>query len=546
MRAKRAEATKPQDGFSIRLFLAPLIFLWAAFLYWPGCFAQDLRGVEIGRLSDAKVSVKITSRPSEGGSNLQAATKKEQSPAGNSAKAIKSAHIPDSTTISAENAHAVQESKNVSDPKIGKISVGQISGGEPIEKEEKLVNNSKQIGKGAELKTDFEEENIQGKSDIGDMQISGPSADASSIPFFGLPEPSELGKAKSSEISYRNTSCFSLISKDAAALSEAVSFAKEVERIFSAAFGFEMRFVRPIVFQVFEADDDSLTGDFSVEYGSFGNVSISAKWKEDLPLEGFCRLLAGAMLSKIAYEYCGVSDDKMVNIPRWAYLGFARELENSIMQGGIYNDALAAKDMKADFISTMNLGDSDISDESVIMSFWTIKTIGEILGPSKFAGFFKATVGGESAENLKKMLPWNSRVSFDAWFACAFKGEIFARTGGILSPEDSREEIRYLCVPAFSDANGELAPIVDTAFLLAPSSRASDWALRANLRRIKAMLSVINPIYYDSLLQLGLMCETALEGDEDAFYKAREGFLRDFEAAMKLEKRVKSLLQKGI
>ena len=135
---------------------------------------------------------------------------------------------------------------------------------------------------------------------------------------------------------------------------------------------------------------------------------------------------------------------------------------------------------------------------------------------------------------------------FDAWFACAFKGEIFARTGGILSPEDSREEIRYLCVPAFSDANGELAPIVDTAFLLAPSSRASDWALRANLRRIKAMLSVINPIYYDSLLQLGLMCETALEGDEDAFYKAREGFLRDFEAAMKLEKRVKSLLQKGI
>ncbi len=544
MRAKRAEATKPQDGFSIRLFLAPLIILWAAFLYWPVCFAQDLRGVEIGRLSDAKVSVKITSRPSEGGSNLQAATKKEQSPAGNSAKAVKPAHIPDSTTISAENAHDVQESKNVSN--IGEISGGQISVGEPNERKKELFNDLKSVGDGAKLKADFEKENIQGKSDIGDMQISGPSADASSIPFFGLPEPSKLGKAKSSEISYRNTSCFSLISKDAAALSEAVSFAKEVERIFSAAFGFEMRFVRPIVFQVFEADDDSLTGDFSVEYGSFGNVSISAKWKEDLPLEGFCRLLAGAMLSKIAYEYCGVSDDKMVNIPRWAYLGFARELENSIMQGGIYNDALAAKDMKADFISTMNLGDSDISDESVIMSFWTIKTIGEILGPSKFAGFFKAAVGGESAENLKKMLPWNSRVSFDAWFACAFKGEIFARTGGILSPEDSREEIRYLCVPAFSDANGELAPIVDTAFLLAPSSRASDWALRANLRRIKAMLSVINPIYYDSLLQLGLMCETALEGDEDAFYKAREGFLRDFEAAMKLEKRVKSLLQKGI
>ncbi len=556
MRAKRAGVINPSASAGLlRLFVAQ--FCAALIFCAPYSFSQTLdEAVSITPLSKAKVSVKVRSAGAEGGA---------QTPFSDG---IDRGNLPkNAEKTSAESAAGHLQAKkgglsgmeilppSEDSPRAGdgaEFGAGGIPQYSPQDAGKTSSPAAKPVESPDEAKTAGKnyKDNFPGAaaqestSTGGKIDVGLPSEEKTIIPFQGLPAPENLGRGQNDEIFYRNTNCFSLISKDSNILSDATVYAREAERIFSESFGFDMHFTRPILLQIFEADDSSMKGNFSVEYGSLGNVSISAKWADNLPLDGFCRLLVGAMLSKIAYEYCGGVDVAESDMPRWAYLGFSRELENNILQNGTYNDARAARDMQISYSSVMELGKADVSEPAVLASFWAVKVFKSMLGQSEFAVFLRSAIRGASAEDLKgKLYPSGKfSVPFEAYFACAVKGEILARTGGILSPEESREEIRYLCVPAFTDAEGVLTPIADTAFLLAPSSRASEWALSTNLRRIKAMLTVVNPIYYDSLLQLGIMCETALEGDNDAFYSARDLFIKDFEAALKLEKRTRGLL----
>ncbi len=276
---------------------------------------------------------------------------------------------------------------------------------------------------------------------------------------------------------------------------------------------------------------------------STGDLSLYVSWSKDLNIEEFCFAASEALLLKIAYESGGNFDAK--NIPMWLKMAFAVVLENSIRFGTVSDFAIiASKNPPPDILSVFSKKSYDkISSAN---SYWTLVAIEKVIKDrDALSHLLRSACRGDSPESLAKRIAIynykSATIDFDVWWRCVLTGEIWARMGGVLSPNRSAEEIARLAVLSVDDNKGGREG-VSVSKVLEKSEMYKD-DIRLRILEIKVALSVINPLYHNALVCLGEMYESALDNDEEDFNSAKTRFAESFNNARVLSRETYNMLK---
>jgi|GEM_PF-2767687 len=381
---------------------------------------------------------------------------------------------------------------------------------------------------------------------LGALDVAKPSQ-ALSAPFLGLPTPAELESADKARVRYvmYKTPCFIIIAQNTDALSAAKSVAESAEEMFAEYVGSKMMFEPPLTLQIVPENSDTFKGDFAVSDFDTAHAVISARWVENLPFDGFCKLVSGAILRRMALQVGGSKAADAV--PFWLELAFAKNLECKIAASGVFTCARAAcaepQDSLRRVFNYSRGGNADF-EMMELNSYWTLRTLEGVLGKNKnFQAFFRRCLAGESPESLLKSVQAETKFSdFDTRWKCAVLGEIYSRMGGVLTTEASRAELARQSVVAVEDTDGELVSLSDTQLWQNRKNPRVRRTLNERIAEIKISLLYINPAYYDALLAAGQVMEAVIADDKSAFDAARESFIKSYRIGFGVEKRARELL----
>ena len=272
-----------------------------------------------------------------------------------------------------------------------------------------------------------------------------------------------------------------------------------------------------------------------------GDFNLLIAWSKSLRIEEMCDAVADAVLSNIAYENGDKNTSK--KLPIWLKMATAGLLEQSIRFG-------LATEMAEIASNTPPLMPSNIfaiSDNSKITqshSYWTLVALEKaVKDKSAYSDFIKDALSGDSpkslAEKMKAFKP--QRYEFDLWWRCLITGEIWARMGGVLSPERAKTEVARLAVLQINTVDGQrtgvsVAKLWDKRELLKNE-------IKQRLLEIKVALSNVNPIYFNSLLSLGRMYETLQNDSQSDFEDAKKQFIFEYKLAQATATRTKEMIK---
>lgn len=393
------------------------------------------------------------------------------------------------------------------------------------------------------------------------------------------------------EFYYAQTPCFFLVSDIDEAIPVCRNILTECEAMIASYFysrGEKLAFQRLIVVQVVSPEkllreNPEFKGKFSVSIDDNGDISIVAKWSEELSLGEFCTLISGAMLRRICMDIHGT--DKSKNIPYFLDLAFTSELERRLRPGFAQDLARLTIEENVPHLSQVMQFERGLGDieKQASHSYWAIRAL-EAIAPSraKFVAFMRGALLASNAkrlssgvekkwsiempdfespenldENTEKTVEQNEAKeqenspskeelldakNFYLYWACVVTGEKISRLGGVQSIKDSRLETLRLAVIQVSDEEGDRYGITDFNQLWEMrEEKQIRSALRSRIIEIKVALTLSNPVYYNSLLALGKVFEAILN-DDDSYASSFEDFKKECQHAYLTEDRVIKLM----
>lgn len=345
---------------------------------------------------------------------------------------------------------------------------------------------------------------------------------------------------------------FYLVTDNHAAIGIGYDFIRMCAALFDAYFsetGSPIVFTRKITLQLVSNKDFKIDGDFSVMLYDDGEITLAAKWSDDLDFDGFCKLLTGAALRKVSLESGGLENWK--NPPYWLELAMAQALAQEMRFGTAVDLArIAADNPPPDMKSILKFSRSDKIDTRIMdaHSYWMLRSVEKAARTRQaLAGFLKFALKNSDADKTEaafasEFVP--SFYDFDTWWRCLITGEIWARLGGVNTPDWSDSEIMRLAIIQTDSQSGERVGVSDLDIFENREFILDE--LEARLMEIKVAMPKMNPLYYNSLVSLGRMYEAALDGDEDDFKAAHSDFLAEYKNARDLSAAVKDMMREDI
>ena len=345
---------------------------------------------------------------------------------------------------------------------------------------------------------------------------------------------------------------FYLVTDNHLAIGVGNDFIRMCSALFSAYFsetGAPIHFTRKITLQLVSDKDLKIEGDFSVMLYDDGEVTLAAKWSDDLDFDGFCKLLTGAALRKVSLESGGLENWK--NPPYWLELAMAQALAQEMRFGTAIDLArIAADNPPADVKSILRFSRSDKIDPRIMdaHSYWMLRSVEKASrNGNMLAKFLKFALKNQDADKVAKAFA-NAFVppvyDFDTWWRCLITGEIWARLGGVNNPDWSDSEIMRLAIIQTDSESGERIGVSDSDIFKNRDYILDELEMR--LMEIKVAMTKINPLYYNCLVSLGRMYEAALDDEEDDFAAAHSDFLREYKNARTMSASVKEMMREEL
>lgn len=279
-----------------------------------------------------------------------------------------------------------------------------------------------------------------------------------------------------------------------------------------------------------------------------GNYFVYIAWNADTRFGDVCQALASAFVRRAAiWRYGPAAGPKA---PHWLELALGQLLEAAIRPG--YADvqrekALVRPPMGLEELLTAR-GPFDLQQEKVALNaVWFFRLLENRITDRThlrrvLAAFLK---GLDPAYVMVKAFPgkYENRAELEMWWAVGFQSMARSRETPFFTMEQSRELVRNLAIITVN-LNGQDRRMAGTSLWEYRERDQVMSALELRHREIKLELQRINPVYYNSILSLGLFLETAMIAEEPGPVKAaNDRFLSDFRDAQELEIEIKRLLR---
>lgn len=316
-----------------------------------------------------------------------------------------------------------------------------------------------------------------------------------------------------------------------------------VDDVLTAIFGGGIRLAHPLEIHMLLEPEAKFDGNFLEVVGGVNN-RLSVKTNKNLNLEEFFRRTISLCLKSYAFSVGG--EEAFKEVPYWLELAVSARVAQRISNGVTFEMARYAAENPPENLDKVFAykprADGGVDKFQESSAYWNLLALG-VAYQNSLGGLISEILKtpakrGEILESIKAK---NGGKNFDLHWRCYLLGEIYGRLGGVKGLKDSDDEILRLAILLRQRQGDALEPIFDEKiFEFAPFSKSE---IEARLLEIKLALPWVNPVYYNSLVSLGKMYQSALDGDREAFNANRADFLSEFQNAREISKRALELLK---
>lgn len=270
-----------------------------------------------------------------------------------------------------------------------------------------------------------------------------------------------------------------------------------------------------------------------------GSITITVLWDESLEFPYFCKLVSGALFRKLMFVKYG----KIVRqCPVWLDEAFSVALQCRVKSGRLSEIVETAIQTPPrplpDILGIEKI--ASVSDSADC--FWALRSIERLTART---GKFIPTLAKISQlapdaalAEIEKTSPKNFSIRWN----CTVCGEIYSRAGGVRSTKTSREDIMRLAYIQAEDVSGEPVGLNPSQVWQFRDNKIVRFNLERRLAEIKIIFPRTNPLYAQTLVELGRILEAALEDDSDEYEDASAAFAENLARADELAETARKML----
>ncbi|QYY34789.1 hypothetical protein [Ruficoccus sp. ZRK36] len=319
----------------------------------------------------------------------------------------------------------------------------------------------------------------------------------------------------------------------------------------------------PILVELVPPDKAGFEADFMIRPQPNGDVHVSIRWDEDTRFSQVCQALMSAYLVRCAVWRFGL--DAAAEVPDWLELGAGLSLEVQLRPALIDDIVLLSREDEPwplEQIFALQGIEAMNSPEAQRQCLWLIRFL---QNQSPDSEHFNRLMAGF----LKNLPPFHLLVSAfpeqltdeqktALWWAVGYEMAVRARQTPFYSLNDSLRLLRESASITAEIDGGDVRVRADNLYPYRGNTLMAKAALQ-RVREIKLQLQKVNPVYYNSLLTLGMVYSSWIElpapgdGDpigmpedptekEQAFFDALDAFVGDVQAAQVLDADIQQLL----
>jgi len=337
---------------------------------------------------------------------------------------------------------------------------------------------------------------------------------------------------------------FEVIAEDYGSMQTVLQMAEEMGTLGSSYYAVSNR-IRPILVQLRRSSTVTFQGDYQIRPEVNGEVTIDIKWNGDTEMATVSQALASGFLNRAAIARFGI--DATATVPDWLELAFSQLLLTELRSA--YIDHLCAHALRVPMLKAAHLLNAQapfVEGQALVANnaFFLFKYVESELDQDTFRRtLLKLLAGREPLGVLQHALPeiLKNRKDLELWWAVGFQHYVRSRQGRFYAMRESRAWIERFAVMTLESAAGpqRLEGVQLWEMRHAPNMHRQ---VLQRLREIKLEVQKINPVYFNSLLSLGLVFEAIQAGSKEQFYQRYDQFLKDYADAVNLEMGILQLL----
>lgn len=348
-----------------------------------------------------------------------------------------------------------------------------------------------------------------------------------------LPETDKLFYSESSK------SVFIVFSKNLELRNFGFTLVGKAEQAVEEMFGSVEKFKTPIEIHFLSESEADFKGDF-LETSRFRfDIVLSVKCSKNLPLGEFYARLANIYLRVYAAEFGGGKSH-----PYWIELALRAMIARQIAEFAPIELARSLKSTGADKITDVfNYSPKSGGDilKMEASSYFSLLALRSLCGGNSKVWFemlkYFTLSGAPSSDYLASRFGAN----YGDKFLTALYGEIYARLSGVKDLKASDSDASYFFTIQ-KMRKGEPAEIIAGEDIFARRDEIKR-EISKRIAEIKVELPWTNPIYFNAMVAMGRMYDSAFEGDEGAFKSNLLDTISELKKARSLSQRASELLK---
>ncbi len=332
---------------------------------------------------------------------------------------------------------------------------------------------------------------------------------------------------------------FDVFGYDFQAVQYVTHMAQEMETLGGRYFQNPSELARNITVLIQAANQSSFQSAYLVDLLPGGGIKLTLRWDEYTRFEDVCEGLALAYLSRVAVWQHGASAAH--DVPAWLSLGWGYLLQSRLrpaMMDPFIQDALKGRLMMPRDLFSDN-PDRHSRQSLGLYGFWFFRFLeSEIQNRQLFRQALSAFVGGLNPNAiLVRVLPdsFESEADIDLWWAVGFQSHVRGRQTPFYTMEQSRNLVRRYAILTYEQKDGTDIRLTPGNWWSQRENNRFQIAVTDRLREIKLEMQKVNPVYYNSLLSLGLILTAVAEGDQELYESMVARFTEDLRDAQILE-----------
>ena len=290
-------------------------------------------------------------------------------------------------------------------------------------------------------------------------------------------------------------------------------------------------------------------GDYQIQIGARGQVSLNLRWESDLAFETVCRAFAEAYIVRyVNFNYGPEASD---NIRYWAVSALASQCYLSLrpaQQGQYIREAREAGLLRIEALLGIDLATASQSGLSPRDGYWVLYALRQRgLNRSDIGILLDRAVAGQDVSvalevAIQPVDADQQIISLGAWWQSQMTEYLTEELEHYDSMDASQAWLAELAdFDTYRAAGGELKDLKELWV------HRSDEALRAVIAARREIIAIrierVNPAYFNAAQSLGALYETTLQSERKfEFIHAFTAYLSDWEDTKRLHDKTRDLL----